>query len=164
MLTFNTVLIDERIDPKDVRLVRHTEPHPGSKLYAVWRETPERLNEFQSVQGNKRKPFNVGNLLASFVVTPAPRSETLFVGLYEVVKVSDERRSLQDPIYENWFCGWQYDIRPDPKNRLSDYAGRLVVNWGGARRFVQHADRQSKEILALREEQEPPFSFRNFCL
>lgn len=46
-----------------------------------------------------------------------------------------------------------------PAERLSDYAGHLIIDWGrGFRSWVQRADRQDKPVLEIRKEvREQPF-------
>jgi hypothetical protein len=54
-------------------------------MYAVSKSPGgrEQLEEYQAVQARDR--FEVGGFVASFLVTPPPRNETLFIGLYEVL-------------------------------------------------------------------------------
>lgn len=82
MLTLNTILKHEGIDPKNVRLVRHQDARASVNCtpYDLWRAGDGRLEIYQRIQ--KRKPFDVGDLLATFVVTPA--NDTLFIGLFNV--------------------------------------------------------------------------------
>lgn len=164
MLTFNDVLADGGVDASAVRLVRHQVARRPSP-YAVWKSGPngpDRLAAYQAVQSNRR--FEVGDFLASFVVTPPPRNETLFIGLFKVNGISDDRGTLTDPIYGHEFEGWQYEVAEDP--RLSNYVGRLVVDWGaGARSWVQRAHKQPKPLIALRDDDEPAFpGFERFCM
>src|SRR5262249_3003937 len=80
MLTFNTILKTENIDPKTVRLVRHQDARAAVNCtpYALWRTGDGRLELYQRIQ--RREVFAVGDLLATFVVTPA--GDTLFVGSF----------------------------------------------------------------------------------
>jgi hypothetical protein len=82
VITFNAILRHEGIDPKGVQLVRHQDTRsPGKPTpYNLWRADDGRLELYQQIQSNR--VFDVGNLLATFVVTP--NGEALFVGLYAV--------------------------------------------------------------------------------
>jgi hypothetical protein len=84
MLTLNTILRREGINLSSVRLVRHADTRgPGPSPYDLWlrRSKEDRFERYQRLQ-KKPVKFNVGHLLASFVV-PSPK-ESLFVGLYSV--------------------------------------------------------------------------------
>ena len=82
MLTFNTILRSEGVDPTKVRLVRHQDNRAivSCTPYNLWRAGDGRLELYQRIQ--RREVFEIGSTLASFVATPA--DETLFVGLYHV--------------------------------------------------------------------------------
>ena len=57
---------------------------------------PERVESYQAVQARDVSP--PGGFVASFIVTPAPRSETLFVGLYKVLARGRCGAGERDPI------------------------------------------------------------------
>jgi len=94
MLTFNTILKQENIDPATVQLVRHQDARaiPGRTPYDLWRAGDGRLELYQRIQ--KKEKFEVGNFLASFVATPS--GDTLFVGLFRVngMGIAPRRRRL----------------------------------------------------------------------
>jgi len=163
MLTFNAILTNENIDPKKVRLVRHQDNRSSGNCtpYNLWLSDRVSLETYQRIQS--RKVFEIGGLLASFVVTP--NSETLFVGLYRVNKIGIAPPGTIDPVLQGDRAGlYLYDITREEK--LSDYVGHLTVNWGGGHRaWVQLAHRQDKPILEIRKERrEDPFpDFGRFC-
>jgi hypothetical protein len=164
MLNFNDILRLERIDPKQVRLVRHQDTRrPGRPTpYNLWRSDKNQLETYQKIQG--RKVFAVGDLLASFVVTP--NNETVFIGLYSVDDVGHVPPGLVDPIASGQDISGMnfYDIRRD--ERLADFAGHLVVDWGhGFRAWVQRADLREKAVMEIKKEiTEKPFpGFTGFC-
>jgi hypothetical protein len=163
MLTFNAVLRHEGIDPKVVRLVRHQDKRRAGRPtpYNLWRANDGRFETYQKIQG--RKVFDVGNILASFVVTPS--NQTLFVGLYSVVGIGRAPPGIVDPIGQHDVSGAQfYDIRFD--QRLDDLAGRLIIDWGdGFRAWVQRAGRRDKSVLEIKREiTDPQFpGFTGFC-
>jgi len=159
MLTFNAMLRHEGIDPKSVRLVRHQDNNrssANSTPYNLWRARDGRLETYQRIQ--TRKPFKIGELLASFVVTPPPSKDTLFVGLYHVDGVGPAPHGTIDPVRQADREGANfYDIRHD--DRLSQYAGLLVIDWGkGFIQWAQSAAKSDKTILEIRKEtREDPF-------
>jgi hypothetical protein len=53
--------------------------------WKIFNERPQLVEEYPAVQDRDR--FEVGGFVASLVVTPPPRNETLFIGLYEVRSV-----------------------------------------------------------------------------
>jgi hypothetical protein len=157
MLTFNTVLQTELINPADVRLVRHqdTRHRRGLTPYDLWRANDGRFEFYQRIQGTS-STFDKGDLLASFVATP--RKETLFVGLYRVEGIGSTPKGTLDPLNGKDVGGlFFYDINPDP--RLAHYRGLLVINWGdGYRKWIQRAIRRDKLVLEIRKEiGDPPF-------
>jgi hypothetical protein len=143
----NDLLGAEGIDPRNVKLVRHTSARRGPTLYEVWRSGPsglELIEGYQAVQSLKR--FQIGDLLASFVVTPS--RDTLFIGLYHVTGIESETRELTEPIYKHQFTGWKYEIERD--SRLGRFVKQLAIDWGpGYKAWVQHADRQNKRIVSI---------------
>jgi hypothetical protein len=166
VITFNDVLRSEDLDPGIVRLARHQDHRDRDRsIYAVWKSAggQDLLEQYQAVQ--KRQFFSVGEFVASFVVTPPPASDTLFIGLYEVRGMgtcpAGQRDRLTGEDVSGFIC---YELRPD--HRLDEYRERLVVDWGKATRaYVQLASRQPKRLLALRDQAEPPFpGFSQFCV
>jgi hypothetical protein len=127
LITFNTILRHEKIDPQNVKLVRHQNARAvvGRTPYDLWRAGDGRLELYQRIQRNER--FEVGNLLAAFVVTPP--GDTLFVGLFRVDGIGVAPAGTIDPVIEEDQAGHHlYDIQRD--ERLSDYIGHLIIDWG----------------------------------
>lgn len=166
MITFNDILHSAGVDPGKVRLARHQDTRTRDRsIYAIWTSPggPELVEQYQAIQKDDR--FEVGGFVASFVVTPPPRSETLFIGLYEVLARAECQAGSRDPITGIDVTGlYRYEMAYD--GRLDEYKERLVVDWGpGTRSWVQLAWRQPKPIRALRDQQEPPFpGFSQFCV
>jgi GIY-YIG catalytic domain len=163
MLTFNAVLRYEEIDPKTVQLVRHQDNRSAVQCtpYNLWRLGGGGLELYQRLQ--KKRVFNIGGLLASFVATPS--EDTLFVGLYRVGSVGIAPNGTIDPVLQQERGGHHlYDVQPD--SRLSDYIGHLVIDWGkGFRAWVQRAHLRDKQIVEIRKDvKEQPFpGFTDFC-
>lgn len=160
VLTFNQLLHAASIDPAQVRLLRHKDSTPGRdfrSLYAAWTSEggQDLIEAYQSVQNDLI--FKVGGYVAGFIATPAPSSETVFIGMYSVEGLSTCPPGMPDPYRDMDVGGMHlYDLRRD--ERFDVYRDRLVIDWGpGTRRWDQWADRQDKPILAIRDAVEPPF-------
>jgi hypothetical protein len=158
MPLFNTLLREAGIDPTRTQLVRHRDSRLRTKLspYILWRTAPPELETYQSIQITSL--FDVPGVLASFVVPPS--GETLFVGLYETVSVSQNAETVTCPAsLIRYGPGSVYVYAFQALDALFDLTGRLVIDWGpGARSWVQRAKRQDKPVLEIRRRfEEPPF-------
>jgi hypothetical protein len=174
MLTFNLLLTEAGLDPKDVYLVRHKDTRiaagrlqaRGSSPYALWLNRREDFETYQQLQSEEC--FRKREWIASFVVPP--NNETLFAGIYRKIGCGN----LPDQLTECPSTGKTvnsethvfYDLACD--HRLDVWVGRLVVEWGeGYRAWIQNADSKdsgNKPILELRKAgHEPPFpGYRDF--
>jgi hypothetical protein len=154
VLTFNDLLTLAGIDPAGVRLARHRDNRlPPGALHDIWRAQIARFEGYQSLQGKKR--FQVGETLASFIVTRAKK--TVFVGLYTVAGMDVAPPGTTDPILQIDASGVVlYDLVRD--NRLDDYVDKLVIDWGpGSLAWVQRAASQPKPVVEIASQDEPPF-------
>lgn len=163
-ITFDQLLENAGIALSSVHLVRHQDQRSqsGRTPYALWRNDREAFELYQSLQ--HRKVFGVGNLVASFVVTPA--RETLFAGLYNVAGVGPTPPGMVDPIGGHTVVEHNlYQLVPD--DRLKEYERVLTIDWGfGFRSWAQRAGRGSKFVVQLRkkfEEDRFPGYLRFIC-
>lgn len=160
MLTFNDLLDLGGIDSGQVRLARHQDGRlRAGKLYEAWRTNRTAFEAYQSAQA--REVFQVGDFVASFIVTEARK--TVFVGMYRVATVGSCPPGSTDVLLGTDVSGHvQYDLRP--QDALSEYQDRLVIEWGaGTRSWVQWAGKQPKKILEIADQYEPRFpGFRSF--
>lgn len=160
MLTFNTLLRAAKLNPAEIRLVRHCK-HGRERqrlfLDAIARDS--RFETFQSVQSKEIviTQFSTAAAIAAFI--PDMTGNSVFVGLW---KVFGKREGfLPDPyiqpIQEPIPGSVVFDLRRMPE--LDQYVGRLACDWGGGEKsWVQYADRQEKEIVELlRDTTAPPF-------
>jgi len=160
MITFNDVLHEIELDPKEVQLVRH---HSAAKTefittpYKLWQDDRKQFEHYQRLQ--RRNAFS-RKYLASFVATP--EQETLFVGLYRVNSEGVAGKTKCPVSGKDCTGSTYYDIELD--NRLHEYVDRLTIKWSG-RTFIQYAygkDGKGKDILEIRskprEEEWPGFS------
>src|SRR5258708_19809756 len=100
LITFNDILRSAGVDPTNVRLVRHHDTgRRGPTIYGAFRSPDGRrlVEEYQRVQ--HRKAFVVGELGASFIVTPLPRTETLFTALYPLASIGLSAPSPPTPLF-----------------------------------------------------------------
>ncbi len=166
-IMFNTLLREAGIPFNEVILLRHQDQRAtrGRSPYELWRDDTPAFDLYQSLQGTDgRTKFVRARYWASFVGTPA--GETLFVGLYKVTYRGlldvDMQMPHRDAIDKAGSCD-VYDLVPD--ERLQEYVGKLLIDWGrAARAWVQRADKQDKSITELRpafKEDEFP-GFMNF--
>lgn len=155
MIRFNDILRLEGLDPKMVRLVRHQDSRSERSLLTVWKTKREEFEFYQSIQS--RRIAKPGEMIASFVVTPAPKRETVFVGIYEIEGITVAPVGVRDRVLnEDVTGGFQLQLRLT--DHLKDYRGELRIDWGaGARSWVQRAHLQDKLVTAIREEPAEPF-------
>jgi hypothetical protein len=90
-----TLLQEAGFDPEKVFLLRHEDKREPSGLYQAWRSAPKDFEAYQSGQKWKNR-FPEGSSLAAFVV--GPEGETLFVSMYEVLKLSRLDGPFDDPL------------------------------------------------------------------
>jgi hypothetical protein len=159
-LFLNMLLDQEGIDPADVRLLRHQDARSakGRSPYALWRDDRASFERYQSRQSFAHKTRLAAPYWASFVVTPD--GSTLLAGFYAATYrgtlEADEAWPHGDGIDLAGSCD-VFELSLDP--RISDLAGRLVIEWGpGVKSWIQRADLQNKPILELqRAFREPDF-------
>lgn len=161
MITFNSILADEGLDPYDVKLVRHQDKRHAVTPFQLWVANDGRLETYQSYQ--RRLVFESAAYIASFVATPL--NETLFIGMYSVGKVGKVPAGRIDPI-SGKDVGGLHEYELGKTNHLADYRGRLVIDWGpGFRSWVQRARSKDKPVVEIRRAVgDPPFpGFLDFC-
>jgi len=162
-LTFNLLLRQAGIDPRDVRLMRHQSvSDDGLTPYAIWRDDRAEFERYQSAQRANRRSYFASRYWASFVVPP-DRS-TLFVGLYEVSGHQPAPDEWTDPLCRQSRAEMAIELDLYEFQRLPEFehlAGCLRVEWGaGARSWAQRADRATgnKRIVELTQGfREPDF-------
>lgn len=159
-LLFNTILLQCGVNPSTVVLLRHQDhrSNPGRTPYELWRDHLPEFEKYQSLQRIENRAKLKADYWACFVVTP--RAETLFAGLYSAkyagLLAQDTPWPNADRIDKAGECD-TYDLTPD--DRLSDFASKLVIEWGsGTRAWIQRAERQNKAVAELRAKfAEPEF-------
>ncbi|WP_447931869.1 GIY-YIG nuclease family protein [Sphingopyxis fribergensis] len=160
-LTFNMLLRDGGIDPRDVRLLRHQQAsRTGLTPYAIWRDDATELARYQSAQPIDRRHYFKGRYWASFVVPPD--GSTLFVGLYEIGGHTSAPSHWIDPLHRQTAAQIGRDLDIYDYGRLPEfdaYAGCLKIEWGdGKRSWNQRAHQQDKLIVELTQSfNEPDF-------
>jgi hypothetical protein len=157
------LLLDEGIDPRDVRLLRHqTVAKDGLTPYAIWRDMPEEFVRYQSAQRADRRAYFDSPFWAGFVVPPD--GSTLFVGLYEIGSHTPVPSDWVDPLMRATATQMGRELDIYDQRRLPEFdnlMGRLKVDWGkGNRSWAQKADGATgnKPIVELAQAfREPDF-------
>jgi hypothetical protein len=161
---FNTILMQEGVDPAGVRLLRHQDTRATTihTPFELWRDNRPGFELYQSVQSVENRPKFNSPLWASFVADPF--GATLFVGLYSVQYIGVGDKDLPRPHSEGPDKAGTYDLYAlKLENALNDLGGKLYVDWGlGTRAWVQRAMGQNKPIIEIRtsfkEDEFPGFS------
>jgi len=175
-LTFNLLLREAGLDPKNVYLVRHKDTRiakgllrvRGSSPYSLWLTQRNRFETYQQLQS--KDCFRKRGFLASFVVTPG--GDTLFAGMYRKLGHGKFPEQLREcPVSGKPVSGDShiyYNLVPD--DCLREWDGKLMVKWGdGFRAWIQKADNKGsgdKEIVEICRtiHQEPFPGYREFRL
>jgi hypothetical protein len=125
-------------------------------LYQVWKSTPKDFEAYQSVQSWKNR-FTEGSSLAAFVV--GAEGETLFVGLYDVLKCSPFEGEIDDPLLGRLPSEKRSTHETKHSDRMRDYEEKIVIEWGaGKLAWRQKAREHNKTILEIRPKaKEEPF-------
>lgn len=167
MLKFNSLLLAAGLNPRKVRLVRHRHRREYQRLvFADAIRGDPRFEQYQSSQSNPRVIDQICSAehIASFVADPV--GQTVFIGIWQVN--GRVATYLPDPyeIPPNVPRPGSVTVQLEHSATLSDYRGRIIVDWGGGERaWVQYADRRDKPIIELRRkaEEEPFPGFRRFA-
>jgi hypothetical protein len=156
MLKFNTLLQEAGFDPERVFLLRHEDKRVPFGLYQAWKSARRNLEAYQNGQSWKNR-FPEGSGLAAFVV--GPEGETLFVSMYEVLKLSRLNGPYDDPLLGSMPTEDRSWHETKHSDRMQDYEEKLVIEWGpGKLAWRQRAHEQNKIILEIRARpNEEPF-------
>lgn len=149
MLGFNTLLQEAGFDLKNVFLLRHEDKRVKSGVYRAWKSAPKDLEAYQSNQQWKNR-FLEGSSLAAFVV--GPEGETLFVGMYDVLKLSHVNEEFIDPLLGKMPAGDRASHELKHSDRMREYEEKVVIEWGkGKLAWRQRASQENnKTILEIR--------------
>jgi len=156
VLNFDVYLREAGVDLDTTRLVRHQDTRKTSRFtpYELWHKNPTDFELYQRIQA--REIFRGIRTIASFVANPM--NECLFVGLYSVEGQSTATEDIKDPISGEVATGlYLYDLCK--LQLLSEYDGRLFIDWGqGYRAWVQLAKGSQKLVTEVRRAaSDPPF-------
>ncbi len=151
-LMFNTLLIEAGLPPAAVRLVRHKDPKADKERtpYDLWCNHRKQFEQYQKCQSLDNHEVLNAPYWAVFVGTHS--GETRFVGLYSVKCLGPSKKAQKVPTREGDEdpAGSVDEYRLTLLPKLSEFIGKLVIDWGKGRTFVQHADRQNKPVIELR--------------
>ncbi len=146
-LTFKTALVDARIDPEKVRLLRHQDSKSdyGRKPYEMFKNDRKSFELYQSHQDSERRPHLKAEYWASFVGTPDKR--TLFCGLYASRFVGVGDRDVPKPHQEGMMDkAGHYDLYElILLDALKEYRELMFIDWGASpRAWIQ---RQTEKVI-----------------
>ncbi|WP_051683192.1 HNH endonuclease [Sphingomonas sp. UNC305MFCol5.2] len=148
MRTFNQLLRGAGIHPAEVSLLRHQTERGGRTPNWLWENDREGFYRYQSTQLD-RPVFRNSRYWASFV-SPS-KHQTLFVGLFECAVRPDVVIDWDDPLGGGPVGDGKdkpylyYQCTPIPQ--LSEWIGRLKIEWGNAQRqWTQYAANDDKSI------------------
>ncbi|MFA6220394.1 MAG: GIY-YIG nuclease family protein [Erythrobacter sp.] len=162
-LTFNMLLDNAGIEPRDVRLMRHQHvAKDGLTPFALWRDNRSEFERYQSAQRADRRAHFASRYWAGFVVPPD--GSTMFAGMYKVFSHSPVSADWVDPLMRQTAAQMGRELDIYEFQRMIDFdhlIGCLKVDWGkGTRSWAQRADSKSgnKPIIELSQNfREPDF-------
>jgi hypothetical protein len=153
VISFNDVIASGGFNLTNVRLMRHQESgsQRGRTVYELWRDQRSVFDEYQTQHSaDKHRTLRTATHWASFVATPD--DETLFAGLYRTRYLNPSTSQIIQPTTGKvWESGeiFLYEVVLEPF--LSEYIGRLFIDWGvGNRAWVQLASRKVKPIAEIK--------------
>jgi hypothetical protein len=155
LISFNAVLRQGGYDLAGIRFLRHKESAAlrGRSVYELWRDQRDVFEEYQTQHSAAaHQTLKSATHWASFIGTPD--DETLFVGLYSARFVALSATELVSATTGvRWEPGTLFLYEMKPEAFLSEYAGRLYVEWGpGKRTWFQHASRNEKQIVEIKRQ------------
>jgi len=156
MLKFNTLLREADFDPSKVFLLRHEDSRVRSGLYRAWKTAPRDFEGYQNSQKWENR-FPEGSSLAAFVI--GPEGETLFVGIYDVLKLSRMNGPYHEPLLGDLPAEDRSLHETKHSHRMQEYEEKLVIEWGPAKlAWRQLAHMQNKIVLEIRaQRKDEPF-------
>ncbi len=161
-MDFADILKLKGLEPKDVRLARHTSTrHTNKGIYSLWRTERDQYDLFCRIQ--KSKNFGSQKYVAHFVAIPS--GDTLFTGLFSLDSSEPAKQGLIDPLSGEDQGG--KIINGDPVvlynvTKIHDferYEGKLLIDWGKSFvKWSQIADRTPKLVTEIKKRfSEPAF-------
>lgn len=156
MLDFRTLLVEAGLNPTEVNLLRHC-PDGIVDPFAAWKKDRQAFEAYQQVQKVSQRSYFSRPIWAAFA--PDRRGRTFFVGLYDAALSGPLSDGERDPLTnENFNPATAERYLCTRRPELSDYIGRLVVDWGAGTRAWGQKGTASKPILELlRVVEEPAF-------
>ncbi len=149
MVTFFSLLESYGINPKQVRLARHS--NKEIDVQQTFHENIEKLTSYQSFQ--RPNKFADAKYLAAFC--PTTGTEALFLGVWHIGLQTENNawgNELHDQINRYGFPLFWHDelahYKLIPSDIMSDLAERVVIEWGGA--TVQWLQSINKDVVEIR--------------
>lgn len=156
MLSFSALLVSVGLDPKQVNLLRHC-PGGITDPFGAWRANRAAFEAYQSMQARRDRSYFSRPYWASFA--PTRQGRTIFLGVYEAhligPVIEGEIDALTGEVLREERAD-RYDCKLRPE--LSEYIGRLIIDWGaGTRSWGQKGTTDKPIVELLRGVEEPHF-------
>jgi len=151
--TFNQLLTEVGLDPRDVRLLRHQTPLTDKRsLLDVWRSERGMFEDYQSLQLTAKRASFVRPYWAAFFGTWDGR--TLFAGVYQAGEPKPVLKAVEVLLTGVTEPANSVDRYPTKLTaHLMEYSERLYIDWGGGssgkRSWSQRAEAQNKIVTEL---------------
>lgn len=151
--TFNQLLMDAELDPREVRLLRHQTTLAAKRsLLEAWRTDRDEFERYQSLQLNAKRTSFQRQYWATFFGTWDGR--TMFAGIYYVGAPQLLAEAVDVPLAGTIEPAGTIDQYPATLTaHLASYSERLYIDWGGGtsgkRSWSQRAETQNKLLTEL---------------
>jgi hypothetical protein len=150
---FRTLLADAGLEPKTVKVLRHTIDR--TDLFAVWRNDRAAFETYQSIQQRKSRSYFVRPWWASFIALKDGR--TCFVGMYRSALVGPVPEGFGDVLSLGPANPAEHDhYECVPADELGEFAGRLFIEWVG-RNWRQNGESAHAVVELARAVRDPEF-------
>lgn len=155
-LVFQALLNDAGVPLRDVKLLRH-KPRGIVDPFPIWRTDRAKFDAYQSIQRRSRRSYFQARVWASFATVPG--SKTIFLGLYAAELSGPVGAGEVDPLGGHALDPAEHDrYVVTPMEELTEFAGRLFIEWGdGTRSWVQNGTTEKPITELYTSYREPEF-------
>lgn len=129
--SLSDLLTEAGLDPRDVKVFRHS--GRGKDLLSIWKNDRAAFETFQSIQKSENRGSFSRPIWASCVALRDGR--VVFVGLYRPGVPQPITDGTVDPLTGDKLSSSEFDwYGCEPMSELSEFAGRVLVEWSGSTR------------------------------
>ena len=149
MITFHKILHIYGINPKIVRVVRHS--NKEIPILKMFHENLPRFELYQSYQSSRK--YGDANAIAVFA--PYFKTTALFLSLWDILDCTEHSKFTEENLLElkkyslpeSWYRDHvRYDLQRNTV--LDELSERLVIEWGVA--TVSWVQKKDKEVIELK--------------